>query len=640
MTRILKLSAMMIGIFILLAVLGLGLLVAFVSPNKFKPIITAQVLKYTGRQLTIDGDLSWSFFPSLGVKVGHAVLNNPAQFKETTFAEIDHATVGVKVLPLLHAKIETTGISLAGVKLNLIKNADGQANWQNLLLPKQAADIAATQDEAQPTSNKNVTMNIEIPSVDINDAQVKWTDEKSKQSADIDHFEFHAKNISLDHAFPVSMSLRFAAKNPTAAGQLKFDGQVKLDLNQQLYQILDMDASLHLQQNNVNVPITLKGDVIADLTKQTVKINDMKATLANAVLDGNLDVTHLNSNPVVLVRAQSQPFDLKKLLQSLGQDVAALQAAKEVVADVKVSLDTAEKNNANASAPFAALHGVKMQGHLKMGEVQAAKLKMTNVVIDTQLNNNVVQVTPLSASLYQGDLQGQAKVNLTTTVPQFALNAKLANVQSEPLLQDLGSQGAKIKVKGAGNIALQVTTAGMASDAVLQNLNGTAQFSFKDGQVEGINIGNLIDSAYALIKHNPMPADHENVTNFGTLTGTAVIQNGVISNKDLLMDSPRFNTTGQGTIDLVKQQLNYQLQIMPKHKDQTLMDGLGTGIPVRIAGSFNSPSIGLDTQAIIAAVAKQQVHQVQNKVKEQIQNKIKEQLPGQAGALIQNLLGN
>lgn len=50
-----------------IAVIGAVLvLVLLVNPNEFKPLITEQVEAQTGRQLTIDGDIEWRFFPSVG----------------------------------------------------------------------------------------------------------------------------------------------------------------------------------------------------------------------------------------------------------------------------------------------------------------------------------------------------------------------------------------------------------------------------------------------------------------------------------------------------------------------------------------------------------------------------------------------
>ncbi|MFA0373024.1 AsmA family protein, partial [Vibrio sp. 10N.222.54.F6] len=61
----------------------LGLIAALVlyitlifDPNNFKPQIVEVVKEKTGRDLAINSDLSWTFFPSLGIKLGGVTLSN------------------------------------------------------------------------------------------------------------------------------------------------------------------------------------------------------------------------------------------------------------------------------------------------------------------------------------------------------------------------------------------------------------------------------------------------------------------------------------------------------------------------------------------------------------------------------------
>src|SRR5579872_2208218 len=138
MRKILKLTGILMGILLLIIVLAIVFLITFVSPNRLKPVLTEQVMKYTGRQLVIDGDMSWTFFPYLGIKVGHSSLSNPSDFNEKTFAEISNITVGVKLLPLFNRQLESSGIMLDGMKLHLIKNKNGQVNWN---FPMTAKDM-------------------------------------------------------------------------------------------------------------------------------------------------------------------------------------------------------------------------------------------------------------------------------------------------------------------------------------------------------------------------------------------------------------------------------------------------------------------------------------------------------------------
>ena len=123
------LSMMLVLIILIMSALAIGLRY-FVDPNRLKPYIAAQVKQSTGRQLTMDGSLSWSFFPSFGIELGHATLSNPPGFGGAYFAQVKKVTIGVKLLPLLHKRFESDGLKVDGLVLNFVKNERGEENWQ------------------------------------------------------------------------------------------------------------------------------------------------------------------------------------------------------------------------------------------------------------------------------------------------------------------------------------------------------------------------------------------------------------------------------------------------------------------------------------------------------------------------------
>jgi len=175
---------------------------------------------------------------------------------------------------------------------------------------------------------------------------------------------------------------------------------------------------------------------------------------------------------------------------------------------------------------------------------------------------------------------------------------------------------------------------------VLKNLNGTSRFSVNNGVVEGIDIAYLLDSASNAVNGKfSTSGSNSNQTKFNTMSGAAVIHNGVMTNNDLLLDSPRFTAKGSGTIDLVNQRIDYLLQTEIKQAEQNQKNNIvnlyGLAIPIHIAGDLKNPSIRLDTSVLAKAVAQQQLKKAQGKIEEQIKKKIPE-----AGQLLQNLLGH
>lgn len=636
MKSFLKWVGVLIGAVILLLVVAVILLKTLASPNRLKPLLVDQVKKYTGRQLTVDGDLSWSFFPSLGVKIGHVALSNPANFPDKTFAEVDSATLSVKLVPLFHGRVESSGITLQGMKLHLQKNAKGEVNWS--FAKKVAAEAGTNSTEPQSTQpSKRAMFGLAISGVDVTDTNITFNDEQTKKIYDIKQFELHAKNINLMQPFPVDSSFDFSSNNPAATGHITLKANTALNLAANVYTLRDLNFNADIKQGGKKINMSVTGDVMADLNQGTLVWTGFKGKVANVAMTGKINVSRLTTAPVATGHMLLQPFDLRETLKNIGENVDNLQVAKTVKGDMDFT---------------AGANGVKMQSNLSVDTLQAAKITLTNISMKANLEDGVLNLAPVTASLYQGSLNAQAKVNLKSTTPQITLYAKLANVQAEPLMNDVGGANQKIKIAGMGNIELQITTAGTESKALMTNLNGTSQFSFNNGTLVGVDLGYLIDTAAAFVKQKPSTATNNEKTNFGTLTGTATIKNGVISNNDLFADAPRFATRGSGTIDLVNQKINYTLQTTVKQRSTDQKEDLanlyGLSLPVLITGNLENPTIRLDSSSLAKAIAEQQVKRVTNKVTEKVVDQIKQKYPdkaneilkGKAGDVLNNLLGH
>ena len=125
-----------------------------------------------------------------------------------------------------------------------------------------------------------------------------------------------------------------------------------------------------------------------------------------------------------------------------------------------------------------------------------------------------------------------------------------------------------------------------------------------------MNIPYLIDTAIALFNGQPpLPASGENQTEFGHLTGTINIINGVIQNQDMVMESDRFQANGAGTINLNNQQINYKIQakalnLGENNSIQQVQDSLGGAIPLQVSGTLENIQVAPDVQTILNSRAR------------------------------------
>jgi AsmA protein len=264
---------------------------------------------------------------------------------------------------------------------------------------------------------------------------------------------------------------------------------------------------------------------------------------------------------------------------------------------------------------LSALKGLNATGSLRIGSLKVQNIKSSNVRVDLKAKDGRLDLNPVSASLYQGTLNGSATVNAAGT-PAVATRQNLNGVNIAPLLKDAVNFE---NLEGRGNVALDVTTQGATAGAMKKALNGTASLNLADGAYRGINIAETIRNAKAAlgaVKGKPQPqaqaANTAQKTDFSELKASFQIRNGVAHNEDLTMKSPLLRLAGAGDIDIGNDAINYlaKATVVGTSKGQggAETDQLkGVTVPVKLTGPLAAPKYELDYGALATEAAKQQV---------------------------------
>ena len=204
------------------------------------------------------------------------------------------------------------------------------------------------------------------------------------------------------------------------------------------------------------------------------------------------------------------------------------------------------------SVPFIDLHDVTfvteiaelLQGNQKLrGDIYISNMKLLNMQaskthVGLRWQDQVLTLQPISAQLYEGTLEGVAHGSGLSELPRWDWDMQAVNIQMHPLLQDVNGVESKLNLSGTGQIRLRAVAQGKSREQILNSLNGTAEFSMKSGVVEGIDLNYIVRSADAIINKQPvvLPAAISQ-TEFDSLTGTAVIKNGVAVTNDIALNS-------------------------------------------------------------------------------------------------------
>lgn len=249
---------------------------------------------------------------------------------------------------------------------------------------------------------------------------------------------------------------------------------------------------------------------------------------------------------------------------------------------------------AASQLPVEMLRDLLVKGELKVADLKISGLKLQNFLLGINAAGGLIGVEPLQSALYGGSMTGKFDLDVRGAEPTLKTANRISGVQIGPLLRDL--TGETEQIRGRAEVDYQLTTSGAEPEAMKGNLNGEATFGFHDGAVVGVNIGLLLRQVGALTQGRPpAAAPQELTTDFSELTGTARINNGLISNQDLSLQSPLLRLSGRGTAHLVSERVDYLLTTTVAataegQQGRGLEELRGITVPIRVSGTFSELS--------------------------------------------------
>jgi len=296
----------------------------------------------------------------------------------------------------------------------------------------------------------------------------------------------------------------------------------------------------------------------------------------------------------------------------------------------------------DAKVDLSAIKPLNLAGDLKIGALQFHNLKATKLRIGVKAAGGHLQVTPLLASLYEGALNGGAKLDADAN--RVAANAVLEGISIQPLLKDL--MGKDI-LEGHGNVKLDITTLGPTVGALKRALGGTASLALRDGAVRGINIAQKLrdfKSALGGGSSQTQAANASDKTEFSEFSASFDIKKGVATNNDLLAKSPLLRLGGAGTIDIGASTIDYTAQVsvvgtLAGQGGSDLSSLHGVTVPIHLSGPYSALSYRLDWGSVAGQALK---NKATDRIKELLGNKVKQggsSSDGNLGNALKGLLG-
>ena len=330
------------------------------------------------------------------------------------------------------------------------------------------------------------------------------------------------------------------------------------------------------------------------------------------------DGERLNVSPFAVKLDESQikgSFGISRFAKPIYHfdvDIDKLDADRYIAKSEDKPAATDSKPAADTPIDLSALKSINADGELRIGWLNLANVKSTNVRIKLKADDGVAQLAPFSANLYEGAMNGSLQVDARAT-PQIAFKQNMTGIAIGPLLVDAINND---MLSGKGNLNLDVKTSGATVNTLKKSLNGTAGLNLTDGAVKGIDIAGTIrgykDKLSSLKGQASVEGDKTQKTDFSEMSATFNIKNGVAHNDDLNMKAPLFRITGSGDIDIGNETIDYLakptvVKTLAGQGGAGLDELSGVTIPVKLTGTFAKPKYALDFAGVATAIAKKKV---------------------------------
>lgn len=297
------------GLGIVVVVLIGAVLIApsFIDWNQYKDEIAQQARKFTGRELSIGGDIRATVLPAPALIAEDVRLGNIEGASSPEMVSLDRLEVRIALVPLLVGDVRIETVRLIKPTVELEKTADGRTNWT--FQPPAEAGGAEQGDEAAPAGGGGAP-SVVVQNFRIEDGTLIYRDAAAGTTQRVEDIDADFAAASLQGPFESSGALTFQNT------RLGFDANVG-----EMIQGRTVPLGFRLDFGGGALVASASGTLLgleedAPRFKADVKVEGPDAARVVRVLQG---ADAANGLPGLL----AQPFSLQTAVTATVEEVAA-----------------------------------------------------------------------------------------------------------------------------------------------------------------------------------------------------------------------------------------------------------------------------------------------------------------------------
>jgi len=592
--------------------------------NAFRPLLAHEIAAKTGRPTSIDGDLKvhlFSWTPS--AEINGLSVANPTWAAQNVMFAARRISVSVSLGWLLRGQVVIPQLELIEPTINLQRDSKARASWE--------LGSAA----GQPNGNKKPARIPTIRRLLIQNGKMHVLDEirrlrfagslAAAEESGVENasaFKIEAKGslnnkpFSLDGAGgpllnlepnkPYTFSLHVAASDIELETHVTLPKPFDLRLLDVQFVVSGNDLADGYYLTGLALPNTppYRLAALVHASNTTYSLDNLSGRLGSSDIAGKVVVEAGGVRPKLTAKLTSNTLNIVDIAPTLGQPANGAgglnaanapdqaQAAKLRRSSNRKRAMAVPETGATQSGlllPDADLQINRVRGMdadvaYKAKAVTAPKVPMKEVSFHLVLEDGLLTMDPLSFVLDHGKFSGSVRIDARRDVPQTNIDMAIEGVDlsqfktktmTEPPLS--GSLLGRFKIHGAGTSIHKLAS---TMDGEISVVIPHGEINEALAELTGINVTRGLG---LLLKKD------ENKTSIrcGVLDFQA--QQGVLSAKNLFVDTTDVLIQGGGDIQLDSEALNLAIHGDPKKLRLTRVRS-----PITVKGTLRHPAVGVD----------------------------------------------
>ena len=315
-----------------------------------------------------------------------------------------------------------------------------------------------------------------------------------------------------------------------------------------------------------------------------LRATELRTKIGESDLDGELRFD-FNGRPMLWATLHSDQLNTRDLI-AVGR--AADESDEQAPEEFKSGSEVFD----HEPLDLQVLGRFDAQIRYQAANIQAKDVPLNDVSLVASLDEGVLRVQPLSVGLGGGSVNVEGQLNAREPVLQGELSLSMQQVNLTPLLQEADLPQLAKDTAGILGGKGQLRFAGESIAELMAGLDGVVELAMSGGYLDSVAVEVVgFDAGEALLA---AVADDQKVPLRCTYA-KAVAEDGLVTLKNLYINTADTNILGSGTINLATEELD--LVIRPHAKDFSL---LSAETPVQLQGHLGDLKVNVVSAGLLA----------------------------------------